>query len=234
MSVSRPQTRALTPQTRSARKYSSVSQDVCVMVRTRIQKHRLRITAAEHNDELLICTDAVLSPIIDYLRKQSGSLLARRAGNSNCIPLSAVCNDWRRINRACAADWLAGSEKPVVFEWQIGKFSKYLRDTNLLVHNTNLLDSAQFLRGAENFKIAIGTPPPPAEKKTEPALHASHARCLLPRMMDVSGRLHGRQPDECRRGVASRRRVPARRRAALAPVHIAHHRRQYLPSRIEP
>ena len=58
-----------------------------------------------------------------------------------------------RINRACAEDWLAGSRRPTSFDWQINNFSTYLRGAT---HNTNLIDSPQFLRGSENFRLALG------------------------------------------------------------------------------
>ena len=69
------------------------------------------------------------------------------------VDLSAVCASWRRINRACAEDWLAGSRRPTSFDWQINNFSTYLRGAT---HNTNLIDSPQFLRGSENFRLALG------------------------------------------------------------------------------
>lgn len=92
----------------------------------------------------------VLAAVIEYLRRESGSLL--RSG-SNMIHLSAVCLSWRRINRTCAEEWLAGSHRPTNFDWSIPNFATYLRGA---VHNTNLLDSPQFLRGSENFRLAVG------------------------------------------------------------------------------
>lgn len=112
--VSQPQTRSKT------RVRGRVPHDMTPRSRVCKQRH---VDASYHNDDLMICQDEVLAPVIEFLRKQSGSLLAQRAGNSNCILISCVCRDWRRVNRACAADWLTGSAKPFTFEWQVPRFS---------------------------------------------------------------------------------------------------------------
>lgn len=91
------------------------------------KQHRAEASREEDTLLALLKDEEVLALVIHYLREQSGSLLAQRTGNTNAVPLSAVCQDWRRINRACAADWLTGREKPVTFDWQIQNFSTCAR-----------------------------------------------------------------------------------------------------------
>ena len=93
-----------------------------------LKKERSDVEAGEHNSMLTICQDesGVLAAVIEYLRKQSGSLL-RRGNGSNVVDLSAVCQDWRRINRMCAEQWLAGLRKHTRFDWQIAHFSHCAR-----------------------------------------------------------------------------------------------------------
>ena len=83
----------------------------------------------------------VLAAVIEYLRRESGSLL--RSG-SNMIHLSAVCLSWRRINRTCAEEWLAGSHRPTNFDWSIPNFATYLRGA---VHNTTVGDALYSIPG---------------------------------------------------------------------------------------
>jgi len=114
-------------------------------------KRACPVESNSHNASLLICQESgVLAAVVETLRKESGSLLRR---GDNMIDLSAVCRDWRSINRSCAEEWLEGLRKTTRFDWQITNFSGYLRNS---VHNTNLLDSPQFLRGSSNFRLAIG------------------------------------------------------------------------------
>ena len=93
-----------------------------------MKKERRDVEAGKHNSMLTICQDesGVLPAVIEYLRKQSGSLL-RRGDGSNVVDLSAVCQDWRRINRMCAEQWLAGLRKHTRFDWQIAQFSHCAR-----------------------------------------------------------------------------------------------------------
>ena len=146
--LTRRQSRELTPFTRSHTPYGLITPKV-----TRVAKRvRRDIDASAHNATLtLIAEELVLATVIEYLRRESGSLLRRDTGNF--IDVSAVCRDFRAINRSCAEQWLAGLNKPTVYAWSIPRFSSYLHGS---VHNTNVLNSAQFLRGSNNFRLCLG------------------------------------------------------------------------------
>jgi hypothetical protein len=142
-----------TPTTRARTRYGIVpSRSVYVPAARRLKlKRACPVESNSHNASLLICQESgVLAAVVETLRKESGSLLRR---GDNMIDLSAVCRDWRSINRSCAEEWLEGLRKTTRFDWQITNFSGYLRNS---VHNTNLLDSPQFLRGSSNFRVRAG------------------------------------------------------------------------------
>ena len=119
--LTRRQSRELTPFTRSHTPYGLITPKV-IRVAKRVRRE---IDASAHNATLtLIAEELVLATVIEYLRRESGSLLRRDTGNF--IDVSAVCRDFRAINRSCAEQWLAGlqfSDKRQPVDFRDGEFA---------------------------------------------------------------------------------------------------------------